>query len=72
MKKNIHPEMQEVTVKCACGATFTTKTTASKIEVEVCSECHPFYTGAQGRVKKTGNIEKFNKKYGIKSEEKAA
>ena len=67
MKKNIHPEMHEVNVKCACGATFKTKSTkAEDIEVEVCSECHPFYTGAQGKAKKTGNIEKFNKKYGIK------
>ena len=67
MKKNIHPEMHEINVKCACGATFKTKSTkAEDIEVEVCSECHPFYTGAQGRAKKTGNIEKFNKKYGIK------
>ncbi len=72
MKKNIHPEMHEVTVKCACGATFKTKSTKSEdIEVEVCSECHPFYTGAQGKAKKTGNIEKFNKKYGL-NDNKAA
>ena len=50
---------------CACGATFTTKSVKDSINVEVCSECHPFYTGAQGRAKKTGNIEKFNKKYGL-------
>ena len=72
MKKNTHPEMKEVTVKCACGATFKTKSTKDDIAVEVCNECHPFYTGAQGRVKKTGNIEKFNKKYGINNEEQAA
>ena len=72
MKKNIHPEMKEVTVKCACGATFTTKSTRDNIEVEVCSECHPFYTGAQGKAKKTGNIEKFNKKYGLNDDKKAA
>ena len=66
MKKNIHPEMHEVNVKCACGATFKTKSTkAEDIEVEVCSECHPFYTGAQGRAKKTGSIEKFNRKYNL-------
>lgn len=69
MKKNIHPEMKEATVTCACGATFKTMSTKENIQVEVCSECHPFYTGAQGKVKKTGNIEKFNRKYGIKSEE---
>jgi len=73
MKKNLHPEMQEITVKCACGATFKTKSTKlDGIEVEVCSECHPFYTGAQGRAKKTGNIEKFNKKYGLTDEKKTA
>ncbi len=71
MKANIHPELKEATVTCACGATFTTKSIKDKIDIEVCSECHPFYTGAQGKVKKTGKIEKFNRKYGL-SEEKTA
>ena len=66
MKKNIHPETKETTITCACGATFTTHS----VKVEVCSECHPFYTGAQGKVKKTGTIEKFNRKYGLNTEEK--
>ena len=66
MKANIHPEMKETNVECACGAKFTVKSTKDKIHCEVCSECHPFYTGAQGRAKKAGNIEKFNKKYGLK------
>ena len=65
MKANIHPEMKETTVKCACGASFTTKSTKENIEVEICSECHPFYTGKQGNNKRTGNIEKFNRKYGL-------
>ena len=69
MKKNIHPELKDTTVTCACGATFTTKSVKDSINVEVCSECHPFYTGAQGRAKKTGNIEKFNKKYGLNKEQ---
>ena len=69
MKANIHPEMKDATVKCACGATFKTKSVKDEIHVEVCSECHPFYTGAQGRTAKTGNIEKFNKKYGFAKEE---
>jgi len=69
MKANIHPEMKESVVKCACGATFNTKSTKEEIHVEVCSECHPFYTGAQGKTKKTGNIEKFNKKYGFNKEQ---
>lgn len=69
MKKNIHPELKDTKVTCACGATFTTKSVKDSINVEVCSECHPFYTGAQGRAKRTGNIEKFNKKYGLNKEQ---
>ena len=51
------------------GATFQTKSTKEKIDVEICSECHPFYTGTQGKTKKTGNIEKFNKKFGLDKEQ---
>ena len=69
MKANIHPEMKDTLVKCACGASFTTKSVKSEIHVEVCNECHPFYTGVQGKTKKTGNIEKFNKKYGFNKEQ---
>lgn len=69
MKANIHPEVKDATVTCACGATFKTKSTKEKIDVEICSECHPFYTGSQGRTKKTGNIEKFNKKFGLDKEQ---
>ena len=71
MKKGIHPEVKECKVTCACGATFTAKSTKEEIHVEVCSECHPFYTGSQGRAKKTGSVEKFNRKYGFNTEEKA-
>ena len=71
--RNIHPEMKEVTVKCACGATFKTMSTKDNIEVEVCSECHPFYTGKQNRASRAGRVDKFNKKYGFNQEsEKAA
>ena len=69
MKANIHPEVKDTTVTCACGATFQTKSTKEKIDVEICSECHPFYTGTQGKTKKTGNIEKFNKKFGLDKEQ---
>lgn len=69
MKANIHPELKDATVTCACGATFQTKSTKEKIDVEICSECHPFYTGTQGKTKKTGNIEKFNKKFGLDKEQ---
>ena len=66
MKANIHPEVKECTVTCACGETFTVKSTKSEINVEVCSKCHPFYTGKQGTATLTGNVEKFNKKYNRK------
>ena len=54
MKKGIHPEMHEVEVRCACGNTFTVKSTKASIQCDVCSACHPFYTGSQARTKKTG------------------
>lgn len=66
MKKNIHPNYVEATVTCACGNTFKTKSTTDTIHVEVCSKCHPFYTGKQMMASKKGNVEKFNKKYGLK------
>lgn len=71
MKANIHPDVKEATVTCACGAKFKTRSTKENIFVEVCSECHPFYTGSQAKVKKTGNIEKFNRKYGLSKDQKA-
>ncbi len=69
MKKNIHPEVKDAKVTCACGASFDTKSVKEHIDVEVCSECHPFYTGTQGKVKRAGNIEKFNKKFGFNTEQ---
>ena len=68
MKKGIHPELKDCKVTCSCGATFMTKSTKEEIYIEVCNECHPFYTGKQGKSKKAGNIEKFNRKYGITEE----
>ena len=68
MKKGIHPELKDCKVSCSCGATFMTKSTKDEIYIEVCNECHPFYTGKQGKSKKAGNIEKFNRKYGITEE----
>ncbi len=65
MKAGIHPEYKEAKVTCACGETFTTRSTKDEISVEVCSKCHPFYTGKQNRTSKTGRVEKFNKKYGL-------
>ena len=66
MKENIHPNYHEVTVVCACGETFKTGSTKKDITVEICSKCHPFYTGKQKLVDTSGRVDKFNKKYGIK------
>ena len=64
MKKNIHPEYMDTKVTCACGNTFQVKSNRSEIHVEVCSQCHPAYTGKNSQSgKRAGNIEKFNKKY---------
>lgn len=66
MRDGIHPEFKEVTAKCACGATFTTLSTKDALNVEICSKCHPFYTGKQKLVDTGGRIDKFNKKYNLK------
>ena len=62
-------EYVDCTVTCACGETFKTKSTKSEINVEICSECHPFYTGKQSFGGKKGQVEKFNKKYGFDKKE---
>jgi len=64
MKKGIHPQYQECQVACACGNTFTTRSTKKEIRVEICSSCHPFFTGKQKFVDSAGRVEKFRKKYG--------
>ena len=69
MKAGIHPKYEMTTIKCACGNEIQTKSTAKNIEVEICSACHPFYTGKQKLVDTAGRIERFNKKYGVKSAE---
>lgn len=68
MKEKIHPEYYETTVKCACGETFTTGSTKKELRVDICSNCHPFYTGKQKLVDTGGRVEKFNKKYGIEEQ----
>lgn len=65
MKAGIHPEYQEVKVTCSCGNSFQTRSTNAKpINVEVCSACHPFYTGKQKILDTAGRVEKFRQKYG--------
>ncbi|MCK4530746.1 MAG: 50S ribosomal protein L31 [Candidatus Marinimicrobia bacterium] len=69
MKSGIHPKYDEVTVTCACGNSFKTRSTAGNLKVEICSACHPFFTGKQKFLDTAGRIEKFNKKYGIKKDQ---
>jgi large subunit ribosomal protein L31 len=64
MKAGIHPQYTETTVVCSCGNTFTTRSTASDLRVELCSECHPFYTGKQKLVDTGGRIDRFERRYG--------
>ena len=64
MKAGIHPQYEERTVKCACGSVFTTRTTnKTDIHVEICSSCHPFFTGKQKLIDTAGRVDKFEKKY---------
>lgn len=73
MKQEIHPEYHRVNVVCSCGNDFETGSTLNQdIKVEVCSECHPFYTGRQRFASADGRIERFNKKFGIKSQNEEA
>jgi len=66
MKKSIHPAYYQATVTCACGATFVTGSTKQSIRVEICSRCHPFYTGQRKFVDAEGRVQKFARKYGLK------
>ena len=63
MKEGIHPEYVEATVTCGCGNTFKTRSTRKQIAVEICSACHPFFTGKMKFVDTTGRVEKFQRKY---------
>ncbi|MCL6465844.1 MAG: 50S ribosomal protein L31 [candidate division WOR-3 bacterium] len=64
MKPKIHPKYGECIVTCACGNTFKTRSTKSKLHVEICSACHPFFTGKQKIVDTAGRVEKFRRRYG--------
>ena len=70
MKDKIHPEYKEATITCACGEVVHTRSTKQSLRVEICSKCHPFFTGKQKFVDSAGRVEKFLKKY--KKEEKKA
>ena len=67
MKPEIHPRYEEISVTCSCGSVFQTRSTLEddKLQIDVCSECHPFYTGKQKIVDTAGRVDKFRKKYGM-------
>jgi len=64
MKTDIHPEYKRITVHCACGNTFATRSTGGDVQADICSACHPFYTGKQKFVDAAGRVEKFQRKFG--------
>ena len=65
MKKDIHPKYGKAIVRCACGETFTTGSTRGDLTVEICSKCHPFFTGRQKLVDSGGRVDRFKKRYGL-------
>ena len=66
MRKDIHPKYEEAKYTCVCGNVVETRTTVGDIKIDICSKCHPFYTGTQKLVDTAGRIEKFNKRYNVK------
>ena len=70
MKPGIHPQYEEVNVRCACGHTFTTKSTKSDLHLDICSNCHPFFTGRQKLIDTEGRVDRFTKKFGAQTVEK--
>ena len=70
MKPGIHPEYNEVTVTCACGASYSTRSTRKSIAVEICSNCHPFFTGKQKLVDTAGRVERYRRKYNLMTDDK--
>ena len=69
MKEGIHPKYVKATVRCACGNTFETGSTKENLRVEICSKCHPFFSGKQKLVDTGGRVERFKKRYGLKEAE---
>ena len=71
MKKDIHPKYVASIIKCACGNEIRTQSNRKEISVEICSKCHPFFTGKQKLIDSAGRVERFQKKYGLKSQRSA-
>lgn len=69
MKQGIHPKYKDVDVRCACGATWKTRSTKDELRLEICSQCHPFFTGRQKLIDTEGRVERFSKKFGVQTSE---
>jgi len=69
VKEGIHPKYSEVEARCACGNTFKTRSTKPELHLEICSACHPFFTGRQKLIDTEGRVERFNKKFGLQTSE---
>jgi large subunit ribosomal protein L31 len=69
VKEGIHPKYEQVEARCACGNTFMTRSTKSELHLEICSACHPFFTGRQKLVDTEGRVERFTKKFGLQTSE---
>ena len=72
MREGIHPQYPPATVSCACGNSFVTRSTRGDFQVDVCANCHPFYTGTQKLIDAAGRVDRFRKRYGDATEKKAA
>ena len=72
MKSNLHPEMHTIEVVCACGNRFQTRSTSQELRLEICNDCHPFFTGKQKLVDTAGRVERFQRRYGLKNAEAEA
>jgi large subunit ribosomal protein L31 len=70
MKENLHPRYHKCDVICSCGSTFTTRSTRETLKIEICSQCHPFFTGKQKIIDSAGRVEKFNRRYAAYNESK--
>jgi large subunit ribosomal protein L31 len=70
VREGIHPQYQEVSVHCACGATWKTRSTRKDLHLEICSNCHPFFTGRQKLIDTEGRVDRFTKKFGAQTVEK--
>jgi large subunit ribosomal protein L31 len=69
VKANIHPEYSEITVHCACGAAWQTRSTSKELHLDICSNCHPFFTGRQKLIDTEGRVDRFTKKFGAQTAE---